>query len=157
MKSMAQASRLYKVADQTQAVDVFDQETDIPNKVKSAMFAFQREGVHLSLDLSATNFLCSNPWLLASLFCCLLGVNFVIKQGGRALIGDEMGLGKTIQAIGVACYYKSEWPVLVTPSSVHFSSTRTLPSIKDGTSFPIHSLISYGCRINRLWRPLPCG
>ncbi|KAK4290029.1 hypothetical protein Pmani_037048 [Petrolisthes manimaculis] len=33
-----------------------------------------------------------------------------------------MGLGKTIQALGVAVYYRSEWPLLVvTPSSVRYS------------------------------------
>lgn len=26
------------------------------------------------------------------------GVKFVIRRGGRALVGDEMGLGKTLQA-----------------------------------------------------------
>jgi SWI/SNF-related matrix-associated actin-dependent regulator 1 of chromatin subfamily A len=29
------------------------------------------------------------------------------------LIGDEMGLGKTVQAIALACYYFSEWPLLI--------------------------------------------
>ena len=36
-----------------------------------------------------------------------------------ALIADEMGLGKSIQALGLAFYYRDEWPLLiVTPSSV---------------------------------------
>lgn len=35
------------------------------------------------------------------------------------MIADDMGLGKTIQAISVACYYRSEWPLLVVcPASV---------------------------------------
>ncbi|XP_071824908.1 DNA annealing helicase and endonuclease ZRANB3-like isoform X2 [Apostichopus japonicus] len=39
----------------------------------------------------------------------------------RCLIGDEMGLGKTIQAISVAYYYRSEWPLLVVlPSSMKY-------------------------------------
>jgi len=35
------------------------------------------------------------------------------------LIADEMGVGKTIQALGIACMYKADWPFLViTPSSL---------------------------------------
>lgn len=42
-----------------------------------------------------------------------------MSHNGRALIADDMGLGKTIQALGVAAYYRQEWPLLVvTPSSV---------------------------------------
>lgn len=48
--------------------------------------------------------------------------SFVIHHGGRALIADDMGLGKTIQAICVACYYRTEWPLLVvSPSSMRYS------------------------------------
>ncbi|XP_072179290.1 SWI/SNF-related matrix-associated actin-dependent regulator of chromatin subfamily A-like protein 1 [Diadema setosum] len=50
------------------------------------------------------------------------GVDFAIHRNGRALIADEMGLGKTIQAICVACHYRTEWPMLVvTPSSMRYS------------------------------------
>ncbi|XP_076363842.1 LOW QUALITY PROTEIN: SWI/SNF-related matrix-associated actin-dependent regulator of chromatin subfamily A-like protein 1 [Tachypleus tridentatus] len=50
------------------------------------------------------------------------GVSFGIIKGGRLLIADDMGLGKTIQAIGIADYYKNEWPLLVVaPSSVRYS------------------------------------
>lgn len=49
------------------------------------------------------------------------GVNFGISRGGRVLIADDMGLGKTIQALGIAHYYYSEWPLLiVTPSSMRY-------------------------------------
>ena len=42
-----------------------------------------------------------------------------MSRSGRALIADDMGLGKTVQAIAVACYYRSEWPLLVVcPASV---------------------------------------
>uniref|UniRef100_A0AC35F623 SWI/SNF-related matrix-associated actin-dependent regulator of chromatin subfamily A-like protein 1 n=1 Tax=Panagrolaimus sp. PS1159 TaxID=55785 RepID=A0AC35F623_9BILA len=42
-----------------------------------------------------------------------------IANNGRILIADEMGLGKSIQALGLAFYYRTEWPLLiVTPSSV---------------------------------------
>lgn len=42
-----------------------------------------------------------------------------VQNGGRILIADEMGLGKSVQALGLAFYYRTEWPLLiVTPSSV---------------------------------------
>ncbi|VDL73302.1 unnamed protein product [Nippostrongylus brasiliensis] len=48
-----------------------------------------------------------------------LGVTFGIERGGRLLLADEMGLGKSIQALTLARYYKSEWPLLIVcPSSV---------------------------------------
>lgn len=50
------------------------------------------------------------------------GVCFGISLGGRVMFADEMGLGKTIQALGVAVYYRREWPLLVVaPSSVRYS------------------------------------
>lgn len=50
------------------------------------------------------------------------GVCFGINHGGRVMIADDMGLGKTIQALGIAAYYRREWPLLiVTPSSVRYS------------------------------------
>ncbi|XP_071549653.1 SWI/SNF-related matrix-associated actin-dependent regulator of chromatin subfamily A-like protein 1 [Panulirus ornatus] len=50
------------------------------------------------------------------------GVCFGISRGGRVMFADDMGLGKTIQALGVAAYYRKEWPMLVvTPSSVRYS------------------------------------
>ncbi|XP_006811177.1 DNA annealing helicase and endonuclease ZRANB3-like [Saccoglossus kowalevskii] len=55
------------------------------------------------------------------------GVKYAIHKKGRCLIGDEMGLGKTIQAIAVAYYYKSEWPLLiVVPSSLKYPWTEEL-------------------------------
>mmetsp|Transcript_21390 Transcript_21390/g.63938 ORF Transcript_21390/g.63938 Transcript_21390/m.63938 type:complete len:768 (+) Transcript_21390:188-2491(+) len=49
------------------------------------------------------------------------GVSWIVKNNGRCLIADEPGLGKTIQAIGGACAYYHEWPVLVVcPSSARF-------------------------------------
>ncbi|KAJ7345817.1 hypothetical protein JRQ81_001767 [Phrynocephalus forsythii] len=49
------------------------------------------------------------------------GVLFALERAGRCMIADEMGLGKTIQAIAVAYYYKSEWPLLiVVPSSLRY-------------------------------------
>jgi len=46
-------------------------------------------------------------------------VCFAIKREGKALLADDMGLGKTIQALAVASYYKSDWPIIIiAPSSV---------------------------------------
>ncbi|KAK6047424.1 helicase protein [Cooperia oncophora] len=48
-----------------------------------------------------------------------IGVTFGIERGGRILLADEMGLGKSVQALTLARYYKSEWPLLIIcPSSV---------------------------------------
>lgn len=47
------------------------------------------------------------------------GVKFGIKKEGRCMIADEMGLGKTVQALGIACWFKSDWPlVIICPASV---------------------------------------
>ena len=63
------------------------------------------------------------------------GVIFSIKQSGRVLLADDMGLGKTIQAIAVAAYYRTKWPLLiVVPSSLRMTWRRSLfrwlPSVK---------------------------
>ncbi|KAK7169549.1 hypothetical protein R3I93_005506 [Phoxinus phoxinus] len=63
------------------------------------------------------------------------GVNFAVSRQGRLLLADDMGLGKTIQAICIAAYYRSEWPLLVVaPSSVRFTWAeafhRWLPSVR---------------------------
>jgi SWI/SNF-related matrix-associated actin-dependent regulator 1 of chromatin subfamily A len=47
------------------------------------------------------------------------GIVKVLRRGGRIILADDMGLGKSIQAIGIACYYRLEWPLLiVTPASM---------------------------------------
>ncbi|XP_028394418.1 SWI/SNF-related matrix-associated actin-dependent regulator of chromatin subfamily A-like protein 1 [Dendronephthya gigantea] len=63
------------------------------------------------------------------------GVIFSIKQNGRVLLADDMGLGKTVQAIAVAAYYKTKWPLLVVvPSSLRMTWRRAflrwLPSVR---------------------------
>ncbi|KAL1267382.1 hypothetical protein QQF64_032745 [Cirrhinus molitorella] len=63
------------------------------------------------------------------------GVNFAVSREGRLLLADDMGLGKTVQAICIAAYYRSEWPLLVVaPSSVRFTWAeafrRWLPSVR---------------------------
>lgn len=47
------------------------------------------------------------------------GIRFGISLHGKLIIADEMGLGKSIQALCVALYYKSDWPMLIiAPSSL---------------------------------------
>jgi len=49
------------------------------------------------------------------------GICFGISKNGRCLLADDMGLGKTIQSLGIAHYYKEDWPLLiVSPSSVRY-------------------------------------
>jgi len=46
------------------------------------------------------------------------GVEFILRNEGRALLADDMGLGKTRTSIAAAVAFPSEWPVLVVcPSS----------------------------------------
>ena len=50
------------------------------------------------------------------------GIKFILRRGGRALLGDEMGLGKTVQALGAMSAYRDEWPVMIMcPSSLRES------------------------------------
>ncbi|KAH0952756.1 hypothetical protein HN011_010895 [Eciton burchellii] len=62
------------------------------------------------------------------------GVCYGISRGGRCMIADDMGLGKTIQALGIAYYFKENWPLLiVVPSSVKYQWSEAiyefLPSV----------------------------
>ncbi|KAL0821998.1 hypothetical protein ABMA28_005384 [Loxostege sticticalis] len=45
------------------------------------------------------------------------GVRFGIARRGRCMIADDMGLGKTFQALGVASYYRHNWPLLIVTTS----------------------------------------
>ncbi|KAG2387345.1 hypothetical protein C9374_001677 [Naegleria lovaniensis] len=48
------------------------------------------------------------------------GIEFGISRDGRVMLCDEMGLGKTLQALGIACYYTKDWPMLIVgPCSLH--------------------------------------
>ncbi|XP_075210484.1 SWI/SNF-related matrix-associated actin-dependent regulator of chromatin subfamily A-like protein 1 isoform X1 [Lycorma delicatula] len=70
-----------------------------------------------SIDIS-----CLSPELKKQLYPFQIeGIQFAISKNGRCLIADEMGLGKTLQALGVADYYKSQWPLLIVcPSSMRY-------------------------------------
>ena len=49
----------------------------------------------------------------------LQGIQWAVRNEGRCILADDMGLGKSIQALGIAMYYKQEWPVLiVAPASM---------------------------------------
>ncbi|XP_076382989.1 SWI/SNF-related matrix-associated actin-dependent regulator of chromatin subfamily A-like protein 1 isoform X3 [Megalopta genalis] len=54
------------------------------------------------------------------------GICYGISKNGRCLIADDMGLGKTIQALGIAHYFRTDWPLLiVVPSSVRYQEYGT--------------------------------
>uniref|UniRef100_A0A673HLF1 SWI/SNF-related matrix-associated actin-dependent regulator of chromatin subfamily A-like protein 1 n=1 Tax=Sinocyclocheilus rhinocerous TaxID=307959 RepID=A0A673HLF1_9TELE len=98
------------------------------------------------------------------------GVNFAVSREGRLLLADDMGLGKTVQAICIAAYYRSEWPLLVVaPSSVRFTWAeafrRWLPSVradsinvvvtgKDNLCSGLINIISYDL-LNRMDKQQP--
>jgi SWI/SNF-related matrix-associated actin-dependent regulator 1 of chromatin subfamily A len=44
-------------------------------------------------------------------------IRYGIDKNGRCLIADDMGLGKTFQALAIANYYSSDWPLLVVTTS----------------------------------------
>ena len=41
------------------------------------------------------------------------GILFALERNGKVMLCDEAGLGKTVQAIGISCCYKDEWPIIV--------------------------------------------
>jgi len=41
------------------------------------------------------------------------GICFGINKKGRCMIADDMGLGKSRQAIGIADFYRDDWPLLI--------------------------------------------
>lgn len=51
--------------------------------------------------------------------------SYGISKGGRCMIADDMGLGKTIQALGIAHYFRKNWPLLIiVPSSMRFDNEK---------------------------------
>ncbi|KJH44692.1 helicase protein [Dictyocaulus viviparus] len=75
---------------------------------------------HVKQAVPSDMSLIMDPSLIEKLFPFQkAGVTFGIERGGRILLADEMGLGKSVQALALARYYKSEWPLLIIcPSSV---------------------------------------
>ncbi|MCL4115455.1 UNVERIFIED_CONTAM: hypothetical protein GTU68_053572 [Idotea baltica] len=92
--------------------------SDLPSYVLQALKKSSKYPTPASIDL-----LSLDPLLLEAFMPFQReGVCFGVSRGGRVLIADDMGLGKTVQALGIASYYRNEWPMLVvTPSSVRYS------------------------------------
>lgn len=100
------------------------------------------------------------------------GINFAVAKEGRLLLADDMGLGKTVQAICIAAYYRTEWPLLVVaPSSVRFTWAeafqRWLPSVnpdsinvvvkgKDNLRLGLVNIVSYDL-LSRMDKQLPAN
>lgn len=62
------------------------------------------------------------------------GIELALNRNGRILLADDMGLGKSIQALGIATFYRMEWPLLIlAPASMVASwyeqVKRWLPSV----------------------------
>jgi SWI/SNF-related matrix-associated actin-dependent regulator 1 of chromatin subfamily A len=78
--------------------------------------------VHKDVSVSDLAFLPSHMSKSLMLFQ-RQGIYFGIHEcQGRVFIGDEMGLGKTVQALGIAYYYKKEWPLLIVcPSALRIN------------------------------------
>ncbi|XP_071484224.1 SWI/SNF-related matrix-associated actin-dependent regulator of chromatin subfamily A-like protein 1, partial [Diadema antillarum] len=108
-----------------EAVKVLKGEVEVKPLSTSVCLAFrsQLRGQTTSLDVPEASLDLVDLKLVQALMPFQRkGVDFAIHRNGRALIADEMGLGKTIQAICVACHYRTEWPTLVvTPSSMRYS------------------------------------
>ncbi|KAM8856739.1 SWI/SNF-related matrix-associated actin-dependent regulator of chromatin subfamily A-like protein 1 isoform 1-T1 [Spinachia spinachia] len=129
--SLGDYKRLMDLLSGIAAVEV----EPLPKAVVQA-FSARFDGTQArSLDVPEADLSAVDP----SLTCSLMpfqrdGVNFAISKQGRLLLADDMGLGKTVQAICIAAYYRSEWPLLVVaPSSVRFTWAeafrRWLPSL----------------------------
>lgn len=68
------------------------------------------------------------------------GIIFGIQREGKCLIADDMGLGKTVQAIGLAKWYRKNWPlIIICPSSLRYqwmhSILKWMPEIKEKDIF----------------------
>ena len=87
----------------------------VPAKVVSLVLS---EGSQMDMPVDLTDKL--PPFMFKSMFNFQKeGVRFGIRKNGRCLIADDMGLGKTIQALGIAWYYRQDWPMLIVcPASV---------------------------------------
>lgn len=74
------------------------------------------------------------------------GVHFALNRGGRIILADDMGLGKTIQALAIANYYKSEWPLLIIAPA----------SLLDNWQNSVRAFLDMECSVARRQQDL-CG
>ncbi|RWS05274.1 SWI/SNF-related matrix-associated actin-dependent regulator of chromatin subfamily A-like protein 1 [Dinothrombium tinctorium] len=98
--------------------------TDIvPNNVILSLLQYRQRQMP-QIDLSSK----LSSKFLTSLFAFQKeGIIFGIHRNGRVLIADDMGLGKTVQALGLACWYKEDWPLLIVcPSSIRYQWKKSI-------------------------------
>jgi SWI/SNF-related matrix-associated actin-dependent regulator of chromatin subfamily A-like protein 1 len=77
------------------------------------------------------------------------GVNFELNRGGRVILGDDMGLGKTVQALGIALYYKLEWPLLIiAPASLLDNWAASIQQFLGLDSKVVRSRTEFGDKIS---------
>lgn len=123
-------SRAYDPAKRTWTVAISDHST-ITNIFKNATtIKVEVEGIPPNILQLINNFKpkatpsdltqVMDPDLIQKLFPYQKeGVIFALERNGRILLADEMGLGKSVQALTIARYYKSDWPLLIVcPASV---------------------------------------
>lgn len=90
---------------------------EVVNILKKANLTFNKLPKHI-LDICLKIPDEDDPILQGDIYDKLMpfqkdGVKFGIKKQGRVLLADEMGLGKTIQALAIAFYYHSNFPLLI--------------------------------------------
>ena len=65
------------------------------------------------------------------------GIQWALRNNGKCILADDMGLGKSLQALGIAMYYRQEWPILiVAPASMVATWAeqvkRWIPELEEG-------------------------
>ncbi|KAI5750295.1 hypothetical protein M8J76_014421 [Diaphorina citri] len=106
---------------------------------------FNQKSSSPSVDLADIDLSKVCPSLLDSLYPFQkTGIQFGVSKNGRCIIADDMGLGKTIQALGIADYYREDWPLLIMcPASMRFQwdeEIRThLPHVPGSSIYVINS------------------
>lgn len=98
----------------------FKSDIQITGLPKPILQIFRKDDT--SMNTENINLLDIDPQLVKNLMPFQReGVCYGISKGGRCMIADDMGLGKTIQALGIAHYFRKNWPLLiVTPASVRY-------------------------------------
>ncbi|XP_055428709.1 DNA annealing helicase and endonuclease ZRANB3 isoform X3 [Bubalus kerabau] len=110
----------------------------LPDKLRAKLLPFQKDGITFALRRDGRLY---QPWQCIgipwgnfktrehSYVASILVKNSLLPdtRKPRCMVADEMGLGKTVQAIGIAYFYKEEWPVLVVvPSSLRYPWTEEI-------------------------------